>query len=333
MIMLVDKVQIKVVAGRGGNGSASFRREKYVPKGGPDGGNGGKGGDVYISGLNDIRLLRKFREKPLIKAEDGTGGGQRKKSGKNAPDTVIKVPYGTLITNLKTGENFEVMDSRELHLLARGGSGGRGNWEFRSATNQAPTYAEPGKPGEEADYILELRLIADIGLIGLPNAGKSTLLNVLTSAHAKVANYPFTTLEPNLGTFGEHIVADIPGLIEGASQGKGLGIRFLRHVERTKLLVHCLSCESADPIKDYQVIRKEIGEYNQKILERPEVVVFTKYDVLDGPALKEFVKKTRTITPEPILISVLDDNSIARLGRILEKKLPQTPYRKSRTSR
>ena len=308
--MLVDQVKVTVEAGSGGSGCVSFHREKYVPKGGPDGGNGGDGGNVYVEGINNIYLLKKFREQPYIKADNGGPGQKNKKHGANAPDLIIKVPFGTRITNLNDNSQIEILDSSSHFLLAKGGYGGRGNWEFRSATNQTPLQFEKGRPGQIVPYLFELQLIADIGLIGLPNAGKSTLLNALTEAKAKTADYPFTTLEPNLGVLENLIIADIPGLIEGAHTGKGLGIQFLRHVERTKVLVHCLSCQSSNPVKDYQIIRQELEAYNPLLLKRPELLLLTKTDVLSNQELTTLKTKLKKQGLSPLPISVLDDNSL-----------------------
>ena len=311
--MLVDQVKVTVEAGSGGSGCVSFHREKYVPKGGPDGGNGGDGGNVYVEGINNIYLLKKFREQPYIKADNGGPGQKNKKHGANAPDLIIKVPFGTRITNLNNNSQIEILDGSSRFLLAKGGYGGRGNWEFRSATNQTPLQFEKGRPGQIVPYLFELQLIADIGLIGLPNAGKSTLLNALTQAKAKTADYPFTTLEPNLGVLDNLIIADIPGLIEGAHIGKGLGIQFLRHVERTKVLVHCLSCQSSNPVKDYQIIRQELEAYNPLLLKRPELLLLTKTDVLSTQELTALKTKLKKQGLSPLPISVLDDNSLHAL--------------------
>lgn len=308
--MLVDNVKISVKGGNGGRGCVSFRREKFVPKGGPDGGNGGDGGNVYVKGENNIYLLKKFRESPNIQADNGQMGSSNKKHGANAKHTTIKVPFGTKIINQKDHSEIEILDESSIYLLAKGGHGGRGNWEFRSATNQTPRQYEPGTPGTHANYFLELQLIADVGLIGLPNAGKSTLLNALTKAKAKTADYPFTTLEPNLGALGKLIIADVPGLIEGAHTGKGLGIRFLRHIERTKLLVHCLSAESTDLIKDYSVIRQELLAYNPRLGSLPELLIITKTDLIDIKQQKAISKLFAKEKLEPQFISVLDDQSL-----------------------
>src|ERR1035437_1610828 len=224
--MLIDEATITVKAGNGGNGAVSFKRNAQTAKGGPDGGNGGNGGDVYVTGINDFTTLTEFRYKKNVRAEDGVKGGKQNLYGRNGKELVIQIPVGTQITNLDTKESFEVLNTTSKILLAKAGKGGRGNNEFKTATNQTPYYAEKGELGEQKRFFLELKLIADIGLIGLPNSGKSTLLSVLTNAHPKIGDYPFTTLEPNLGVLNELIIADIPGLIEGASEGRGLGDKF-----------------------------------------------------------------------------------------------------------
>lgn len=319
--MLVDQVKVRVEAGSGGSGCVSFHREKFVPKGGPDGGNGGTGASVYVIGVNNIYALKKFREQPLIKADKGQAGAKNKKHGANADNLIIKVPYGTKIINLDDRSVIEILNNSTQFLLAKGGKGGRGNWEFRSATNQTPLQFEPGRPGQVQRFLFELQLIADVGLIGLPNAGKSTLLNTLTQAKAKIADYPFTTLEPNLGALDKLIIADVPGLIEGAHFGKGLGIRFLRHIERTKLLVHCLSAESLDPIQDYQVIRQELLAYNPKLENLPELLVITKTDLLDLKQQKAITKQFSQKKLKPMFISVLDDHSLLELKTVIEKNV------------
>lgn len=318
--MLIDEAIIEIKAGNGGDGKISFRREKFVPKGGPDGGNGGKGGDFYFEGSSDLGALRKFRYEKKFSAEDGRSGSKDKKTGAGGKDKVILIPTGTFIRDLKKNETWEINRTGERILLAKGGKGGRGNWEFRSSTNQTPRFAEKGQSGQVRKLYLELRLIADIGIIGLPNAGKSSLLNELTRARAKVAAYPFTTLEPNLGVMDNLILADLPGLIEGASKGKGLGFKFLRHVKRTKLLAHCLSLESANPAKDYQTIRKELGEYEKELLEKPEIILLTKSDLVSKKEI-ESAKKSLKVTGREILIcSIYDEKSLKTLQKLLLDK-------------
>jgi len=315
--MLVDEAIIEIKAGNGGDGKISFRREKFVPKGGPDGGNGGNGGDFYFIGTEDLGALRQFRFQKKFKAEDGQEGGKNKKKGKDGKDKILFVPRGTFIKDLKTEESWEIESVGQKILLAKGGKGGRGNWEFRSATNQAPRFAEKGKPGQARKLYLELRLIADIGIIGLPNAGKSSLLNELTKAKAKVGAYPFTTLEPNLGVMDGLVLADLPGLIEGASKGKGLGFKFLRHIKRTKVLLHCLSLESKNPLKDYQAVRKELGEYEKQLLEKPEIILLTKSDLVSPQKVRTAKKQLKITKKEILTCSIYDEESLGKLKKTL----------------
>lgn len=315
--MLVDEVVITIKAGNGGNGAATFRANEGNPRGGPDGGNGGNGGNVYFQGVDDIGALNPFRYQKVWKAEDGVAGKRKNLFGKNAPDLIIPIPVGTRVTLTENGKVYDVTDTSRKLLVAKGGIGGRGNNEFKSATNQAPKYAEKGAPGDEREIHLELRLIADIGLIGLPNAGKSSLLAILTNASPKIGNYAFTTLEPNLGMFGTITIADIPGLIEGASTGRGLGIKFLKHVERTKLLIHCIDATSDDVLRDYKTVREEFEHYNKALLEKEEVILLTKSDLVEEHDLtqkKALLKKTGK---EILTTSVYDKPQIAGLRNIL----------------
>lgn len=315
--MLIDEVVITVKGGNGGNGAISFKRNAQTAKGGPDGGNGGNGGNLYIQGENDVDTLTSFRYKKEIKAEDGISGGRYNLYGRNGQDTVINVPLGTVITNLEDGDSFEITNETDRILIAKGGKGGRGNNEFKTSTIQAPKYRELGKVGEVKKIKLELKLIADIGLVGLPNAGKSSLLSVLTNAHPKIADYPFTTLEPNLGVMEGLIIADIPGLIEGASTGKGLGDKFLKHIERTKLLVHCIDSSSEDALNDYKTIRKELEDFSPLLLEKEEIIVLTKSDLIDEARKKELSKKFSKIKAKIFLLSLYENNSIEELKRVL----------------
>lgn len=317
--MLVDEVQIIVKAGNGGNGSSSFKRNAQTARGGPDGGNGGKGGSVYVVGVNDIDALQTFRYAKKANAEDGVNGGRQKLFGRNGQDLIIKVPLGTFIHDLSNNTTFEVIDEQTKHLIAKGGKGGKGNTEFKSATNQAPTFAEKGERGEEKRVRLELKLIADVGIIGLPNAGKSSLLEVLTNAHPKIANYPFTTLEPNLGVMDHLILADIPGLIEGASKGKGLGDKFLRHIERTRVLVHCIDSTSYKPLKDYEIIREELKNFNEQLLSKKELVVITKSDLVENKAIGKILKQFLEKGLKAIPISIYNEGELKTLREKIKR--------------
>ncbi|MDO9231801.1 MAG: Obg family GTPase CgtA [bacterium] len=314
--MLTDEAKIKVEAGKGGDGAVAF--DKIMMSLGPTGGKGGNGGSVYFEGVSDVFALNKYRHLKDHHAQDGERGKKNRSDGQNGKDLFLTVPIGTVITQLETGKNIEITKVGEKILATRGGTGGQGNFFFRSSTNTSPQEFKEGKIGQKFEFSLELRLIADIGLIGLPSAGKSSLLNEITSAHAKVAAYHFTTLEPNLGVFDDFIIADIPGLIEGASAGKGLGIKFLRHIQRTKILVHCLSLESDDILRDYKVIRKELGKYNSELLEKKELILFTKSDLIDPKDLAKQMKKFQAKNKcEVIPVSIHNFEEI----EMLKKKL------------
>ena len=318
--MLIDEATILVRAGNGGKGSVSFKRNAQTAKGGPDGGNGGNGGSVYFQGVDDITALMEFRYKKKIIAEDGVSGRKQNLYGRNGFDTTIYIPLGTLITNLESNEKFEILDTVSKVLVAKGGNGGRGNNEFKTATNQTPMYAEKGDKGEEKKLFLELKLIADVGLIGLPNSGKSSLLSTLTNAHPKIGNYAFTTLEPNLGVMKGLVIADIPGLIEGASSGKGLGIKFLRHVEKTKVLVHCIDIQSEDLIKDYETVRNELSLYNKSLLEKQEIVLLTKSDLIDKEEISNKLKIIKKKCKTSYTMSIYNENSLNNLKKLLDSK-------------
>ncbi len=287
--MLIDSAAIRVYAGKGGDGKVSFLRAKYVPKGGPNGGDGGNGGSVFLVATAGVDTLLDFSGKTDWYAEDGVPGDIKQCAGRNGDDLVIKLPPGTLVFDADTGELIVDLDEPgKRFLIAKGGKGGFGNEHFKSPTHQAPREFEPGRPGEERSLKLELKLIADIGLIGKPNAGKSTLLSRISRAHPKIGAYPFTTLEPQLGIAElsnqrRMVFADIPGLIEGAHQGAGLGIQFLRHVERTRLLVHLIEIEptdGSDPAENYRIIREELAQYSPLLAEKHELIVVTKLDLL-----------------------------------------------------
>jgi GTP-binding protein len=317
--MLIDEATITVKAGNGGKGKTSFKRNAQTAKGGPDGGNGGNGGDVYAQGVDDIMALMEFRYKKSVRGEDGIGGGKQNLYGRNGEDLIVRFPVGTFITNQSTNEIIEITDTATKHLLAKGGKGGRGNNEFKSATNQTPYYAEKGEQGEDKRFFLELKLIADVGLIGLPNSGKSSLLDALTNAHPKIGDYSFTTLEPNLGVLDGLIVADIPGLIEGASEGKGLGDKFLRHVEKTKVLIHCIDCKSVDFKKDYETIIKELHDYKNDLTVKNELLILTKSDLVDAKEVQKLLKVADKLNKNNLAVSVFDDRSLEELkAKILQ---------------
>lgn len=314
--MLIDKVTITVKAGDGGNGAATFRRNAQTARGGPDGGNGGLGGSVYFQGIDDILGLRDFRYKKRLEAEKGVNGAKQNLFGRNGEDIIIPIPLGTLVTDTTSGQSFEIIDVTTKILVAQGGTGGRGNNEFKSATNQAPRFAEKGTPGEEKVLELELKLIADIGLIGLPNAGKSSLLQALTNAQPKIGNYPFTTLEPNIGMLEHLSLADIPGLIEGAHEGKGLGISFLRHIEKTKLLVHCIDITTSDVLTSYYTVMEELTKYQQEkhLPEKQEIIALTKEDEVDEATKKQKVKDLKKLKKTILSVSVLDEDKVKKLA-------------------
>ncbi|MBI2614055.1 MAG: GTPase ObgE [Candidatus Levybacteria bacterium] len=319
--MLVDNIKLVVKAGNGGDGAATFLRNEGKAKGGPDGGNGGNGGSVYFQGSTNVNDLREFRYKKRIEADDGIPGKHKKLFGKNAQDLTILLPLGTRVTDTTSGKVVEIIDTTTPILIAKGGKGGRGNTEFKSATNQSPRYAEKGTPGEEKKLFLELRIIADVGLIGLPNAGKSSLLSVLTNANPKIGNYPFTTLEPNIGMMNSHAIADIPGLIEGASKGKGLGVEFLKHIEKTKVLVHCIDSCAEDVQKVYSTVRKEFEQYNTSLLDKPEIILFTKTDLADEEIIKNNLKILKKKGDKVLACSIYNQESLNSLKQALDNML------------
>ncbi len=318
--MIIDDVKIKISAGNGGGGVVAFSKTKMVL--GPTGGNGGKGGDIYFEGVSDLTALRQFRYKKEIDAENGGDGNSRLNDGKDGKDIVLHVPVGTVATNLSNGIVFEITKIGQKELAAKGGRGGKGNFLFRSSINTTPKQSQPGKPGESFDIRLELKLIADVGFIGLPNVGKSSLLNELTNAKSKVANYAFTTLEPNLGAYYDLILADIPGLIEGASEGKGLGIKFLRHVERTTVLFHFISSDSPNPMQDYKTVRKELENHNKILLEKPEYIFLSKSDIASQESIKKIQEKfKKSLKKDAMPVSIIDAESVNDIKKILNKIL------------
>ena len=313
--MLIDDVTIKVRAGKGGKGSVAFNKNMMAL--GPTGGSGGKGGSVYLEGVSDLNALSQFRYKKDIAAEDGEGGKKQLNDGSDGKDCILRIPVGTVIREKETGRTQEVLKVGQRILIAKGGLGGKGNFHFRSSRNTTPMQSQGGLPGESFTLRLELKLIADVGFIGLPNAGKSSLLNELTRAGSKVANYPFTTLEPNLGVHYDLILADIPGLIEGASEGKGLGMKFLRHVERTKTLFHLISAESDDPIRDYHTIKNELTAYSKELAKKPEYVFLSKSDMVPEKELKKKLAGLKKVNKNIVAISIHDWDSLEQVKKIL----------------
>jgi GTP-binding protein len=311
--MLIDEVLITIEAGRGGQGRVAFN--KTLMSLGPTGGKGGKGGDVYFQGVSDLSALKRFRFKKEFKAENGKNGQGQFCDGADGQDLILLVPKGTMIQDLEKGKVFEVTEVNEKILVAQGGQGGQGNFYFKSSTNTSPKEFEYGQPGESLEVRLELKLIADIGLIGLPNVGKTSLLNRLTNSQGKVADYSFTTLEPNLGDYYGLILADIPGLIQGAATGKGLGIKFLKHIERTETLFHLIAADSKDPAKDYQTVRNELKEYNEKLLEKKEIILVSKKDLV---SLKEIELIRKKIKKEVLFFSIHDSESIKEIEKLLK---------------
>lgn len=324
--MFVDIATVKVKAGKGGDGAVSFRHEKYVDKGGPDGGDGGRGGDVVFRATKDLNTLLNFRYKPELTAESGQAGSKRNKRGRSGEPLLVKVPVGTLVT--RGGELVvDLAEDGQEAVVAKGGDGGFGNAHFKSSTRQAPRMAELGEAGEEFEAELELKLLADVGLVGFPNAGKSTFLSVVSNAKPEIANYEFTTLTPNLGVAdiddGSILIADIPGLIEGASEGKGLGDQFLRHIERTAVLLHMIDAYSDDPAQKYQAIRHELEKYSHELALRPEVVALTKCDGLDQEIIAMQATAIQNIAPEAqvVALSSQSGEGVKDLLRLLRQEV------------
>ncbi len=314
--MFIDEAEIIVQGGDGGSGKVAFFRNRK----GPSGGNGGKGGDLYFVADQNIKDLKKYTQRPVFKAEDGQQGGQNRRIGSQGKDLILSVPVHTSLIDNKTGEEISLDDTVTRILVCRGGEGGFGNDSFKTPTERSPRIATPGKVGQEKKISLILRLIAHFGLIGLPNAGKSSLLNALTNANVKTASYPFTTLEPNLGVVEGQIIADIPGLIEGASAGKGLGIKFLKHIEKVNLLLHCISVESENIKEDYETVLQEIAKYNKTILTKPTVVLLTKIDLVSPEILKNKIKILQKLNVSIVPISLYESSTLIKLKNILVSK-------------
>jgi GTPase len=312
--MFIDEAEIVLIAGHGGPGRVSFHKP---PVRGPDGGNGGKGADIYLQSSDSISSLEYFTKHTKIEAPNGAMGGANRMSGKNATDLTISIPTYSEVTDVDTGEVFDFPHPGITMLLVQGGKGGRGNFEFRSSRNTTPEYAQPGLKGQERRLKLHIKLIAKTGLIGLPNSGKSSLLNELTNAQAKIGAYPFTTLEPNLGVFEKKIIADIPGIIEGASEGKGLGIKFLKHIEKVETLLHCISCESENPIADYKTVRKELENFNPGLKDKKEIILLTKSDLVFEDDLKDIQKKLKKLGKQILAVSIYNFDSMEELKKLI----------------
>lgn len=318
----IDEIQISVKAGDGGDGVVRWRQEKFRPKGGPGGGNGGRGGDVYVEAVSDLAYLSTYQYEKKFKAQNGEPGGNNGCEGKNGEHLTIKVPVGSILTNQSTGETFELENIGDKVKILKGGRGGFGNEHFKSSTNTTPYESTTGEPAHEIELHIELRLIADVGFVGLPSAGKSSLLNALTNAKSKVAEYHFTTLEPHLGKFHEFILADIPGLIEGASEGKGLGYKFLRHIKRTKLLVHVVSFEHGDEMVGvYKQIRHELENYDPEMVEKEEIILLNKTDLVSEEEVAAKKVEFEKFGKPVFTLTQFDDDQIKEFGDSLTKIL------------
>jgi len=320
----VDYVKIHVSSGKGGQGSAHLRREKYITKGGPDGGDGGRGGHIILKGNKNLWTLFHLKFKRHARAEHGSHGSKQRSSGADGADQYIEVPLGTVVRDTETEEIlFEITENGEERIVAEGGKGGLGNWHFKSSTNQTPRYAQPGIDGQEVDVTLELKILADVGLVGFPNAGKSTLLSVITAAKPKIADYEFTTLKPNLGIveyreFQTFVVADIPGIIEGAAEGKGIGHRFLCHIERNSTLLFLIPADAPDIVKQYEILLDELRRYNPEMLDKERLIAISKCDMLD----EELKAELKVVLDKGFKVPHLFISSVAQQGLVdLKDKL------------
>ena len=327
----LDKAKIRIVSGKGGNGMVAWRREKYVDKGGPAGGDGGRGGDIYLIADEHISTLMDFKHKSVYKANSGENGGIKGMHGAGADDLYIKVPLGTVVRDTKTGNIIgDLTEDGQTLLVAKGGRGGRGNARFATANRKAPQFCEPGEPGIERILELELKLIADVGLLGMPNAGKSTFISAVSSAKPKIADYPFTTLVPNLGVVKKsdgnaYVIADIPGLIEGASEGVGLGHEFLRHVERCRFLLHIIDMTAENPLENYKIINNELAKHSERLRNLYQITVLNKADAVDKTVCEELKDKFKKISDDVFVISAVTRENIQELLYFIDKKIDEIP--------
>ncbi len=318
--MFIDELTIHARAGKGGDGVVLWLHEKGKEFSGPSGGNGGRGGDIFVEAVRDLGILSSYRNQKEFTAQNGDPGQKKTRQGKNGEDLIIKLPVGSIVTNLETRRKVELRTIGQIEKILEGGRSGLGNEHFKSSRNIRPIESTPGAQGEEADFYIELELVADAGFVGLPNAGKSSLLNTLTNAKAKVGNFQFTTLEPNLGDFYGFILADIPGLIEGASDGKGLGHKFLRHIKRTKMVLHCISAED-DVLSSYKTIREELKLYGGGITEKPEAIIVTKSDTVSPEELSEKIDQLKVINPDIVSVSIFDEDAIKDLKTFISRHI------------
>lgn len=320
--MFIDEIKFYAKSGRGGDGVVRWRREKFIDKGGPNGGDGGRGGDVYAVAVADIHLLSKYKHKKAFEAEAGESGAGGSRHGKDGKDLIIELPIGSVITNVENGASVSLEEIGQKELLLKGGEGGFGNEHYKSSTNVTPKTASKGLVGEEGNFKIELELFADVGLVGMPNAGKSSLLNSITNATAKIGSYQFTTLDPNLGDFYGYTIADIPGLIEGASEGKGLGVKFLKHTKRTKMIAHLVSFENEKMMDAYKKIRKELEKYDEVLAEKEEIIILTKSDMVEDQKKIDKAKKDFEKLGVPVfVISLFDDEMVKKFMDGLVKLL------------
>lgn len=322
----VDELKIYAKAGDGGNGVIRWRQEKFIPQGGPSGGDGGKGGDVYIEAVRDVSILSKYSHNPEFLGEKGEDGSRKSMHGENGKDITILLPVGSLITNTATGAEYELTSVGQKIKILRGGKGGFGNEHFKASTNTTPYEWTPGKQGEEGDFVIELRLFADLGLVGFPNAGKSSLIQALTNSKSKIGAYAFTTLDPHLGAFYEFVIADIPGIIEGAGTGKGLGIKFLKHISRTKTLVHLISFENeiekeGGMMEAYKTIRTELETFDSSLLEKAEFVLLTKTDMISEKVVKDVLKQFSKLKKPVMAVSMFDGEQVKEFEQEILKIL------------